>query len=152
MSLGFCSTIALWASLVAQTVGKASACNAGDLGSIPGSGRSPGERHGNPLQYSCLENPMDGGAWRTTVHRVAKSQTRLSYFTFTFFSPIRKNSLVFLLLMLFSHSVVSNSCNPMDSSPPGSFVHGISQARILEWVAISFSRDFWGSFKQIFIP
>ena len=43
--------------------GKASACNAGDLGSIPGLGRSPGEGNGNPLQYSCLENPMDGGAW-----------------------------------------------------------------------------------------
>ena len=43
--------------------GKASACNAGDLGSIPGSGRSPGEGHGNPLQYSCLENAMNGGAW-----------------------------------------------------------------------------------------
>ena len=57
---------------------KASACTAGDLGSIPGSGRSPGEGNGNPLQYSCLENPMDGGAWRATVHGVAKSQTRLS--------------------------------------------------------------------------
>ena len=55
--------------------GKASACNAGDLGSIPGSGRSPEERNGNPLQYSCLENPMDGGAWQATVHGVAKSQT-----------------------------------------------------------------------------
>ena len=43
--------------------GKESACNAGDLGSIPGLGRSPGEANGNPLQYSCLENPMDGGAW-----------------------------------------------------------------------------------------
>ena len=43
--------------------GKASACNAGDLGSIPGPGRSPGEGNGNPLQYSCLENPMDRGAW-----------------------------------------------------------------------------------------
>ena len=58
--------------------GKESACNAGDLGSIPGSGRSPGEGNGNPLQYSCPENPMDRGAWRATVHRVAKSQTRLS--------------------------------------------------------------------------
>ena len=64
--------------------GKASACNAGDLGSIPGSGRSPGEGNGNPLQYSCLENPMDGGAWWATVHGVTKSQTRLSDFTFTF--------------------------------------------------------------------
>ena len=55
--------------------GKASACNAGDPGSIPGSGRSPGEGSGNPLQSSCLENPMDGGAWRATVHGVTKSQT-----------------------------------------------------------------------------
>ena len=63
---------------------KASACNEGGLGSIPGSGRSPGEGNGNPLQYSCLENPMDGGAGWATVHRVAKSQTRLSDFTFWF--------------------------------------------------------------------
>ena len=54
---------------------KASACNMGDLGSIPGSGRSPGEGNGNPIQYYCLENPMDGGAWRATVHGVAKSWT-----------------------------------------------------------------------------
>ena len=47
---------------------KASACNVGDLGSIPGSGRSPGEENGNPLQYSCLENPMDGGVWWAIVH------------------------------------------------------------------------------------
>ena len=63
---------------------KASACKAGDLGSIPGLGRSPGEGNGNPLQYSCLENPMGGGAWWATVHGVAKSRTRLSDFTFTF--------------------------------------------------------------------
>ena len=55
---------------------KASASNAGDPGSIPGSGRSPGEGNGNPLQYSCLENPMDG-----EVHGVAKGRTRLSDFT-----------------------------------------------------------------------
>ena len=61
--------------------GKASAYNAGDLGSIPGSGRSPGERNGNPLRYSCLENPMDGGAWWATVHGVTKSWTQLSDFT-----------------------------------------------------------------------
>ena len=60
---------------------KACACSAGDLGSIPGWGRSPGEGNGNSLQYSCLENPMDGGAWWATVHGVAKSQTRLSNFT-----------------------------------------------------------------------
>ena len=63
---------------------KASACNEGDLGSIPGLGRSPGEGNGNPLQYSCLENPMDGGAWWATVHGVEKSRTRLRDFTFTF--------------------------------------------------------------------
>ena len=57
---------------------KAFACNVGDLSLIPGSGRSPGEGNGNPLQYCCLENPMDGGAWWATVHRVAKSRTRLS--------------------------------------------------------------------------
>ena len=51
---------------------KASARNAGELGSIPGLGRSPGEGNGNPLQYSCLENSMDGGAWWATVHGVAK--------------------------------------------------------------------------------
>ena len=54
---------------------KASAYNMGDPGSIPGLGRSPGEGNGNPLQYSCLENPMDGGAWWAAVHGVAKSQT-----------------------------------------------------------------------------
>ena len=51
--------------------------NAGDLGSNPGSGRGPGEGNGNPLQSSCLENPMDRGAWWAAVHGVAKSQTRL---------------------------------------------------------------------------
>ena len=63
---------------------KASASNEGDPGSIPGSGRSPGEGNGNPLQYSFLENPMDGGAWQVTVHGVAKSWTILSDFTFPF--------------------------------------------------------------------
>ena len=62
---------------------KASACNAGDSGSIPGLGRSPGEGNDNPLQYSCLENPMDRGAWGATVHGVTKSRTRLSDFTHT---------------------------------------------------------------------
>ena len=57
--------------------GKESAYNAGDAGSIPGSGRSPGGRHDNPFQYSCLENPMDRGAWQATVHGVTKSQTLL---------------------------------------------------------------------------
>ena len=63
---------------------KASACNTGEMGSIPGLGKSPGEGNGNPLQYSCLENPMDGGAWQATVHGVAKSRKQLNDFTFTF--------------------------------------------------------------------
>ena len=54
---------------------KASACNVGDLGSIPGLGRSLGEGNGNPLQYSHLENPMDRGAWWATVHSITKGRT-----------------------------------------------------------------------------
>ena len=61
--------------------GKASARTVGDPGSILGLGRSPGEENGNPLQYSCLKNPMDGEAWWATAHAVAKSGTRLSDFT-----------------------------------------------------------------------
>ena len=55
--------------------GKESACNAGDQGSVPGSGRSPGEANGNPLQCSCLENPMDRGTWQATLDAIAKSRT-----------------------------------------------------------------------------
>ena len=55
-----------------------SSSSAGDLGSVPGSGRSPGERNGYPLQYSCLENSMDRGAWQATIHGITKSGTRLS--------------------------------------------------------------------------
>ena len=59
-------------------------CNAGDPGLVPGLGRYPGGENGNPLQYSCLENPMDGGALWATFHGVAKSWRQLSDFTFTF--------------------------------------------------------------------
>ena len=68
------------ASLVAERT--ESAYSAGDPGLIPGLGRSPGEGNGNPRHYSCLENPMDRGAWRATVHGVTKSQTQWSDFTF----------------------------------------------------------------------
>ena len=68
----------LWLGIPGGSDGKESLYNAGDPGSIPGLGRSPGEGNGNPRQYSCLENPMDRGAWQGTVHGVAKSQTRLS--------------------------------------------------------------------------
>ena len=63
-----------WASEVALAV-KNPPANAGNMGSPPGSARSPGGGHGNPLQYSCLENPMDQGAWQAAVHRVTKNPT-----------------------------------------------------------------------------
>ena len=63
--------------------GHAGSIKPGDMGSIPGTGRSPGEGSGNPLQCSCLENPMDRGAWWATIHGVAKSQTQLSKSTTT---------------------------------------------------------------------
>ena len=59
-------------NFLCSSVGKESACNAGDPGSNPGSGRSPGEGNGNPLQYSCLENPTDRGAWQAIVHGIAR--------------------------------------------------------------------------------
>ena len=61
-----------------SSVSEESACSAGDLGSIPGLGRYPGEGKGNPLQYSCLENPMDRGSWQATVHGVAKVEHNLA--------------------------------------------------------------------------
>ena len=117
---------------------KVSACNAGDLGSIPGLGRSPGEGNGNPLQYSRLENPMDGGAWWATVHGVAKSRARLSDFTFTFF-PVSTCSLIIHKKEREVSQSCPTLCDPMDCSLPGSSVHGIFQARVLEWVAIFIS-------------
>ena len=99
----FC-TKRLWACVCTQSgfpggsEVKASACNAGDQGLIPGLGRSPGEGNDNPLQYSCLENPMDGGVWwATLVHGVANSRTWLSNFT---------------SLYALSHSVKSDSLQP----------------------------------------
>ena len=85
LSLGMCSDLSKarnYCVLVLDFPGgsdsKDSACDTVEQGSIPGSGRSPGEENGNLLQYSCLENPMDRGAWSAMVHRVAKSQTQLS--------------------------------------------------------------------------
>ena len=73
--------IIIWASQVVLVVRNlpASAGNIRDAGLIPGLGRAPGGGHGNPLQYSCLENPVDRGAWQATVHKVTKSQTRLKW-------------------------------------------------------------------------
>ena len=93
-----------------SSVGKESACNAGDPSSIPGLGRSPGEGNGNPLQYPCLENPMDRGAWWATVHGVTKSQTQLSMYTLEIAEGFPSNS-----------DGKASACNAGDpSSIPGS--------------------------------
>ena len=85
--------------------GKESACNAGYSGLIPGLGRSPGEVKGNPLQYSCWDNPMERGAWRATVHGVTKSWTRLSL-TCT----LTKKSLCMTKFLLIHHYSQSRVC------------------------------------------
>ena len=75
MSLGYLSLSWVQGEFPGGSDGKASAYSVGDLGSIPGLGKSSGEGSGNLLEYSCLENPMDGGAWLATVHGVAKNRT-----------------------------------------------------------------------------
>ena len=141
-----------------------------DASSIPGSGRFPGKGHGKPLQYSCLENPMERGGWWATVHRVTKSLTQLKqlsththrhththaqththiytpHFLYPFLhcfhvlAIINKATISMLLLLLSHFSHVQLCATPcMDYSPPDSSVHGILQARVLEWVALPFSR------------
>ena len=164
--------------------GKESACNAGDQGLIPGSGRSPGEGNGNPLQYSCLENSMDRGAWRAKSHKELDTTEWLTH-THTDIHPRSPSSkspaaaaaksrqsnsvrahrrqptrlrrpwdspgkntgvgchFLFQFMKVKRESEVAQSCptlrNPMDCSLPGSSVHRIFQARVLEWVAIAFS-------------
>ena len=101
-------------------VGKEPACNAGDagdMGSIPGSGRSPGGGHSNPLQYSCLENPMDRGAWWAIAHN-SQSQTRLKWLSMhASFSHLMKNKKkqIILLILCFSTVVIY----PFPSPQPG---------------------------------
>ena len=100
--------------------------DAGDSGLIPGLGRSLGEGNGNPLQYSCLENPMDRRSWHWAVRRDwAHTQNYLYLSTCKYLHPC---------------SIMLNSCDSMDCSLPESFVLGIFQARILEWVAMPSSR------------
>ena len=102
-------SLLLWA--MDDSDGKESACNAGDSGLIPGSGRSPGEGNGNPLQYSCLENSMDRGAWGATVHGAAKSWTRLSnLFSFRFVCFERRGFLVFFPNDHLHHTAVLFPC------------------------------------------
>ena len=95
---------------------KESACNAGGMGSVPGLGRSSGGGNGNPLQYSCLENSMDKGAWQATVHRVTKSQTwlkRLSKHAYMMHSDILcfiYSIILYSFLLKYSQFTISCSC------------------------------------------
>ena len=123
---------------------KASACNAGDLGSIPELGRSPGEGNSNPLQYSCLENPMDGGAWWATVQRVAKSRTRLSDFTFTFMLTLHFHYLLFseyliftLLTSMLQYFIIVLSWNVLTTNEVGQlFMFLLTLEIVLKWAQI----------------
>ena len=115
----------------------------GDSGSIPELGRSPGGWHGNPLHYSCLEDPMDKGTWQATVHRVTQSQTQprqLGTHTdlFTVFLVQQSDSVLHTYAAKSLQSCLT-LCDPIDGSPPGSAFPGILQSRTLEWVAISLS-------------
>ena len=141
-----------------SSVGTESACHVGDSGSIPGLGRSPGEGNGSPLQYSCLENPMDGGAGQATIYGVARVRPDLatkpplpsmywailawiqlsSKYVFLYF--LTKFYLTKCILCMLSHFSCIWLCNPVDCILPGSSIHGILQARILEWVAMPSSR------------
>ena len=114
-------------------------------------GRSPGEGNDNSVQHSCLWSPMDRGAWQSTVHRVTKSQTTWSYLacryaswgSIKYINQVKGHNLKSLQwklgLGIWSLSCLT-LCHPMDCSLPGSSVHGIFQAIVLEWIAISFSR------------
>ena len=96
-----------WSFSAGSKNGKEPACNAGDPGSVPGLQRSPGGRHGNPFQYSCLENLMDGGAWQATVHGVQRVRhtteaTWHTYFSLILFEKISVivNLYIFLMMKL----------------------------------------------------
>ena len=132
---------------------------------IPGSGRSPGGEYGNPLQYSCLENPMDRGTWQATVHRAAKSWTQLKRLsTHAYHAFILQTTCQMFLCSLIQAYEISTRisflqaselkhrasyftqlyltfCNSTDHRQPESSIHVILQARILEWVSILFSKS-----------
>ena len=134
------------------SVGKISACNARDVGLIPGSGRSTGGGHGNPLQCSCLENPMDRGAWQATVHRVAKSWTGLKCQTrhtrvFLFFTVII-NVCLFYIFQLIRYIVKTSF----------SLVQSLSRVRLFvtPWIAarqtsLSITNS-WSSLRFTWFP
>ena len=110
-----------------SSVGKQSACDTGDPGSIPGMGRSPGEGNGNPLQYSCLENPMNRGGWQVAVHGVTRVRHDLATNTFTFSLSITLADSINIIHTSVQFSSVAQSCptlcHPVNRSTPGLPVH-----------------------------
>ena len=124
----------------AALVVKKTPANAGDLGSIPGLGRSPGGGHGNPLQYSCLENPMGRGAWSTTVHRVTKSGTQL-----------KQLSTHTHTLQIVPPSHRDSSCPLPVTSSPFLFMHFFYEAIWTAWVHKHAAWTFLPPFQSRFL-
>ena len=127
--LSSCDSPFLGASQVALVVKNlpVSAGDIGDLGLIPGLGRSPAGGNGNPLQYSCLENRMDRGAWRGAAHSVTESDKTDEL--------VKKQDHTLARRQILPSEVAQSCptlCYPVEYSPPGSSVHGILQARIPE--------------------
>ena len=119
---------------------KASACSAGDLGSIPGLGRSPGEGNGNPLQYSCLENPMDRGAWQATVHGVTVGHDWVTSLSFTYaeryfmskhFHPTVHSTLTTLLFII--EYIYRYVCMLSLQSCPTLWPYGLTNRLLCPW-------------------
>ena len=128
-----------------------------DAGLIPELRKAPGGGNGNPLHYSCLENSMGTGGWWATIHRVAKSQTWLSTHMQKYQITQQIYDTIYSPAAAAAKSLQScpTLCDPIDGSPPSSPVPGILQARILEWVAISFSNTWkwkWSRVRLLAIP
>ena len=131
------------------TDSKESVCNVGDLGSVPGSGRSPGEGNGNPLQYSCLENPMDRGAWWATVHGVTKSWSGLSewhsLFHLRLWDTSEKEGLSSLLTGWdWRRGSLSHSCGPgLDLYLHSPLLYNLKWASNVSWLLWSKDLGSW---------
>ena len=129
---------------------KESACNAGDLGLIPRSGRSPGEGNGNPLQYSCLENPRDGGAWWAAVYGVAPSRTRLKRLSSSSSSSsiyIIEGSLMAQMIknLPAMQETLARSPGQEDPLEKGMAIHSSILALRIPWIEESDGLQFMGS-------
>ena len=116
---------------------KESACNVGDTGSTPGSERSPGEGNGNPLQYSCLENAMDRGAWRGTVHGITKSQAQLNKWHFQFLKSINNCTKIFVITIVINEmkEQILREQIPEETDSGHKALHSVRvcKAKIADW-------------------